>query len=121
MRRVVVLLLTTVLVLGRKRSVKQKMRELDEQIRRDEADSVDPYLGGANSEQASLLTVKFKPMAEIAADGVWRDNEKGFREMVDRMQTRLMTGGIPTNMFRTDKRADLSTEGATIILVCNDQ
>lgn len=92
-------------------------------IREDEAYDIDPLLGGPNSEQATMLSVWFRPMADIAQSSRWQDSEKGFREMVESMQSLLLTGGVMTNMFRPKNRgrSDLSRDGWQIILVCNDR
>lgn len=49
-----------------------------------------PHTGGPQSKQASMLVVDFFEVS----DG------RSFREMVEDIQTMLLTGGIHTNIFR---------------------
>ena len=61
---------------------------------------VDPYLGGYNSDQATILVVSFKPMVEISESISPRWSKHNFKEMVKDMQEMLLTGGVRTNIFR---------------------
>ena len=61
---------------------------------------MDPYLGGYNSDDAKILTVKFKSMEEISAKINPRWSKHNFREMINDMQDMLLTGGVRTNIFK---------------------
>ena len=67
----------------------------------DDGHLIEPYVGGYNSQHAKMLMATFKPMEEIVKlNPRWTKSEKGFREMVEDMQTLMLTGGVKSNMFR---------------------
>ena len=73
----------------------------------------EPYLGGYNSDEATILIVKFRPMQEISSVENPRWKKQNFREMVNDMQDMLLTGGVRTNIFRQGQDE--------IVVVMNDK
>lgn len=93
-----------ILSAGKKNAkAKEKEKRLYEFIEEDEGELLDPYLGGYNSDEATILIVRFKPMTEISKSINPRWTKHNFKEMVKDMQELLLTGGVRTNIFKQGK------------------
>ena len=95
------LMSTHLLSSGKKNAkAKEKERKLYEFIEEGEGELLDPYLGGYNSDEATMLVIRFKPMTEISKSINPRWTIHNFKEMVKDMQELLLTGGVRTNIFK---------------------
>ena len=99
------LLMSTHLLSAAKKNAKAKEKEkkLYEFIEEEEGELLDPYLGGYNSDEATMLIIRFKPMTEISKSINPRWTKNNFKEMVKDMQELLLTGGVRTNIFKQGK------------------
>lgn len=59
---------------------------------------MEPYIGGYNSKDSTMLAVDFHDFEEV--QGLINPRWTAFREMVEDMQKMLLTGGVKTNIFR---------------------
>ena len=62
--------------------VKKKEKDLKKFIKEDQGDLIEPYIGGFNSNDAPIISVKFKSMEEISKNISPRWGPHSFKEMV---------------------------------------
>ena len=98
-------------------SVRAKYEELAKKVKADDGQLVEPYLGGYNSQQATVLVLNFHPFAKIKAE--INPRWTAVREMVEDMQKMLLTGGVKTNIFRDQYTG--KDQQLTFICILNDQ
>ena len=82
----------------KKKRVSSRREQLNTFVKEDEGDLVEPYLGGYNSQKSTFLVVEFFDFNHVKQEinPRWR----AFREMVEDMQTMLLTGGVKANIFK---------------------